>query len=130
MANLEEHCADQAEITALCEAGACDHPECQSDDKCRTCGEAYADGGDGYDGECPDCADKSYMNEIVTRSAPRWAWDLMDETLEIDAGSGSFSKELRDDISAAMDAMIMACEDATDRPISKEKAKVWRVKNG
>lgn len=26
---------------------------------CRTCGEAYEEGGDGYDGECPDCADKT-----------------------------------------------------------------------
>ncbi len=28
-------------------------------DKCRTCGESYEDGGDGYDGECPTCADKT-----------------------------------------------------------------------
>lgn len=26
---------------------------------CRSCEEAYAPGGDGYDGECPSCADKS-----------------------------------------------------------------------
>lgn len=29
------------------------------DEACRTCGETYADGGDGFDGECPICADKS-----------------------------------------------------------------------
>jgi len=26
---------------------------------CRSCGEHYAEGGDGYDGECPGCADKT-----------------------------------------------------------------------
>ena len=26
---------------------------------CRTCGEEYAEGGDGWDGECPNCADIS-----------------------------------------------------------------------
>lgn len=30
MSNLEEHEAEQAEITALCEAGECDHPECHA----------------------------------------------------------------------------------------------------
>lgn len=29
MSNLEEHDAEQAEITAMCESGECDHPECQ-----------------------------------------------------------------------------------------------------
>lgn len=29
MSNLEEHEAEQAEITAACEAGQCDHQECQ-----------------------------------------------------------------------------------------------------
>ena len=30
---------------------------------CRTCGEPYGAFGDGWDGECPDCADKSYAKE-------------------------------------------------------------------
>jgi hypothetical protein len=29
MSNLEDHDAEQAEITAACEAGTCDHPECK-----------------------------------------------------------------------------------------------------
>jgi hypothetical protein len=29
------------------------------EDACRECGEHYADGGDGYNGRCPDCADKA-----------------------------------------------------------------------
>ncbi|MBX4911454.1 hypothetical protein HJA82_29510 [Rhizobium bangladeshense] len=29
------------------------------EDVCRTCGAEYEDGGDGFDGECPDCADKT-----------------------------------------------------------------------
>ncbi|MDP2047573.1 MAG: hypothetical protein Q8K33_01585 [Cypionkella sp.] len=28
MSNLEEHEAEQAAITAMCEAGTCDHPDC------------------------------------------------------------------------------------------------------
>lgn len=31
--------------------------------KCRTCGDRYPDAGDGWDGECPDCADKTYLRE-------------------------------------------------------------------
>jgi hypothetical protein len=37
-------------------------PRCKSrspDDNCRTCGEHYCPGGDGFDGECPSCADKT-----------------------------------------------------------------------
>lgn len=26
---------------------------------CRTCGDRYEDGGDGWDGECPSCADRT-----------------------------------------------------------------------
>ncbi|TDW20483.1 hypothetical protein EV128_125113 [Rhizobium azibense] len=29
------------------------------EDACRDCGEHYEDGGDGYNGRCPDCADKA-----------------------------------------------------------------------
>lgn len=29
---------------------------------CRTCGKPYKDGADGYDGECPPCADKTEEN--------------------------------------------------------------------
>lgn len=32
MSSLEEHDAEQAEITAMCEAGECDHPECHEQD--------------------------------------------------------------------------------------------------
>jgi hypothetical protein len=42
-------------------AGDCLCDECAPDDEntCRDCGEEYADGGDGYNGRCPDCADKA-----------------------------------------------------------------------
>jgi hypothetical protein len=33
------------------------------DPQCRTCGEAYRGGGDGWDGECPECADKTAAAE-------------------------------------------------------------------
>lgn len=32
-------------------------------DICRTCGDTYDPYGDGYDGECPSCADKSFEKE-------------------------------------------------------------------
>lgn len=44
MSNLEDHEAEQSEITAMCEAGICDHPECQPQDepatsmRCPACG--------------------------------------------------------------------------------------------
>jgi predicted nucleic acid-binding Zn-ribbon protein len=42
------------------------------DPKCRTCGERYAEGGDGFDGECPSCADISYQSEErASRKAAR-----------------------------------------------------------
>jgi hypothetical protein len=34
------------------------------DDYCRTCFESYADGGDGWDGECPCCADRRAALEL------------------------------------------------------------------
>lgn len=44
MSNLEEHDVEQAAITALCEAGECDHPECKPKRKinfiCSECGES------------------------------------------------------------------------------------------
>lgn len=36
-----------------------DNSEAGVDNICRTCGEPYKEGGDGWDGECPDCADKT-----------------------------------------------------------------------
>lgn len=47
----------QEEDTA--EAIKVDLTEVDEDGACRTCGQHYEDGGDGYDGECPDCADKT-----------------------------------------------------------------------
>lgn len=36
MSTLEEHDAEQAMITAMCEAGTCDHPECHEAPPMRT----------------------------------------------------------------------------------------------
>jgi hypothetical protein len=49
--------------------GKCD--DCAADGKCRICGEEYPDGGDGYDGMCPSCADKA-----VEESAGELAGDM------------------------------------------------------
>ena len=50
-------------------------------------------------------------NEVVTRSAPRWAWDLIDETLALDAESSLFDQPLRDQIKEAMDGMLLSSEE-------------------
>ena len=52
----------------------------------------------------------AYQNETVTRDAPRWAWDVIDETLSMDAQSGAFEAKLRVEIGDALEAMISACE--------------------
>ena len=41
----------------------------------------------------------------VTRTAPQWAWDIIDQTLALDSQSGAFSLDLREDIARALDAM-------------------------
>lgn len=43
--------------------------------------------------------------ENVVRSAPRWAWDVIEETLRMDAQSGAFSPELRRKIANALEAV-------------------------
>jgi hypothetical protein len=64
--------------------------------------------------------DDDHQNELVSRSAPRWAWDTIDETLDMDRRSTAFTADLRDTIGAAVDAMTLACERADDEPISRK----------
>lgn len=40
-------------------AGITDDDGDEDENTCRTCGEPYEEGGDGFDGECPSCADKT-----------------------------------------------------------------------
>lgn len=35
-----------------------------ADPVCDACGEPYAEGGDGYDGKCPSCADKAERRRV------------------------------------------------------------------
>ncbi|QIG69336.1 hypothetical protein EVB78_134 [Rhizobium phage RHph_N1_15] len=57
--------AGDAEISSEGPSGVNEDPSETSDDEepCRTCGEAYDHYGDGYDGECPSCADRSAQRE-------------------------------------------------------------------
>lgn len=48
------------------------------DGHCRTCGQPYEEGGDGYDGECPDCADQSAAEE--EEEDEDWSCDNCGET--------------------------------------------------
>jgi hypothetical protein len=56
-----EECSGLFTVDRCADGDTCD--ECARDDDddntCRTCGEPYEEGGDGYDGECPSCADKT-----------------------------------------------------------------------
>lgn len=49
-----------------------------------------------------------YNAEIVTRSAPRWAWDIIDNVASPDQN-----------YTDAMGAVILACELADDEPIGR-----------
>ena len=42
---------------------------------------------------------------MITRQAPAWAWDIIDETLATDARSSAFDAATRGEIGAALDAM-------------------------
>jgi hypothetical protein len=42
---------------------------------------------------------------MITRQAPAWAWDIIDETLAADARSRAFDAATRNEIGAALDAM-------------------------
>jgi hypothetical protein len=50
---------------------------------------------------------------MITRQAPAWAWDIIDETLAMDAQSRAFDRALRDDIKRALEAM-KPCRAAED----------------
>lgn len=63
-----------------------------------------------------------HEDEIVYRSAPRWAWDIMDETLDADTRSHAFDPSLRESVRSAINAMILSCERGDDAPISREEA--------
>ncbi len=65
-------------------------------------------------GSAPVENDDSYMSQCVDRSAPRWAWDIIDETLAADAKSSAFSEDLRTSVENATIAMAHACESSAD----------------
>lgn len=72
-----------------------------------------------YSREVTDNPQSNYEDQLITRSAPRWAWAVLDETLGVDARSGAFSADLRADIIAASTAVQLACDRADDEPISR-----------
>ena len=43
--------------------------------------------------------------DVVTRSTPSWAWDVIDETLRMDGQCKAFDPKLRDEINRARAAM-------------------------
>jgi len=47
-------------------------------------------------------------DDMVTRSAPRWAWDIIDECLVLDARSLAADRALRTQIADALAAMVEA----------------------
>ena len=47
-------------------------------------------------------------DDMITRSAPRWAWDIIDECLVLDARSLAADRALRTQIADALAAMVEA----------------------
>lgn len=53
-----------------------------------------------------------YNDELVTRCAPRWAWDVIDHALN--RARQGFPASGCGAVGLALDAMIQACEGALD----------------
>lgn len=58
--------------------------------------------------------------EIRFRFAPVWAWRILDETLSKDMESRFFARDLRDEIAAAFDAMMIATDNSDLTPMPRE----------
>ncbi|KKM96243.1 hypothetical protein LCGC14_1179950 [marine sediment metagenome] len=59
-----------------------------------------------------------YMDEIVIRSAPRWAWDIIEETLASDASDLTVLSH-RGAIKTALAAMVEAGDEPELKWISR-----------
>lgn len=103
MTSAEQHQIEQDAITAICEAGLCDHLECHEandtwepeshwdEHPIYTVTEWQMDVANddtrlGYHEYVKHCLDlsadeNSYDSELVLRAAPRWAWDIIEELL-------------------------------------------------
>lgn len=46
-------------------------------------------------------------DELVSRAAPRWAWEIIDQTLACDAQSSAFDAATRADVDAALKWMVL-----------------------
>ncbi len=53
-----------------------------------------------------------YQAEIVTRCAPRWAWDIIDNALNLGTFERGPTINERIDTQGALQAMVDACESA------------------
>lgn len=104
MSNITENDIEQAWIAIMCAAGLCDHAECHTD---RIAGQLRI--------RLAQLADNS-QNEIVTRSAPRWAWDVIDNTTYPNPTYKN-----------AMDAMVLACDLADDEPFGPDDYRLGSV---
>jgi DNA-directed RNA polymerase subunit RPC12/RpoP len=52
-------CGGQCDASGSCDSAFCS--ELAASETCTTCSRPYAPFGDGWDGECPDCADKRFI---------------------------------------------------------------------
>ena len=108
MSSLKEHEAEQAAITALWEATHCRILGCDEP----------TDDGEGYDSLCGTHADRG---ELVDRTAPRWAWELIDEAIATAIELGPDNLRTYGPANAAM---ILACELADDEPIYEDDPRI------
>lgn len=52
----------------------------------------------------------SYENEVITRSAPRWAWDIIDDVLAQTEDAAIFPADYYEQLGKALNAVITSCE--------------------
>lgn len=69
-------------------------------------------------------------DEIFFRSAPQWAWELIDETLAMDARSKAFDPDLRARIGRAYRAMNLSTDDEIDSPIAEDDPRLEETGDG
>lgn len=109
--------------TCTCERGSStDDPDSDlwddEDEVCRTCGEPYSGYGDGWDGECPSCADKTY--EVEEALSPAEALDYAILNINTD---------LAPDATSALDKEWLE-ENAEKALVTLNRIREWVIAQG
>ena len=65
-------------------------------------------------------------DEIIYRSAPRWAWAAIDDLIAMEAHNASLNDNMRSRIDIAAKAVALSCARADDEPIGPEDVEAAR----